>query len=70
MHPCGRRSPGRTVADSRLYFEAVLWRVGAGSRRRDLPEKFGNLKSVFKRIFKALSGSFDLASTGADSTVV
>ena len=40
---------GVTAADNRLFLEAVLWRVRAGSPWRDLPPAFGNWNSVFQR---------------------
>jgi len=41
--------PGATGKDSRLFLEAVLWRVRTGSPWRDLPSGFGNWNSVFQR---------------------
>lgn len=46
--------PGReghvaaTVADSRLFVEAVLYRYRAGIPWRDLPEFFGDWKIIHK----------------------
>ena len=82
MLPGRRGSPGGTEADSRLFLEAVLWRAGTGSPRRDLPEEFGNWnsvserfrrwarKGVFNSIFKVLSENFDLEYVSIDGTVV
>ena len=82
MLPGRRGSPGGTAADSRLFLEAVLWRAGTGSPRRDLPEEFGNWnsvserfrrwarKGVFDSIFKVLSENFDLEYVSVDGTVV
>jgi transposase len=43
------RDPGRTGGDGRLFLEAVLWIAPTGSPWRDLPPRFGNWNSVFKR---------------------
>ena len=40
---------GGTGADTRLFLEAVLWRVRTGSPWRDLPSAFGNWNSTFRR---------------------
>ena len=64
--------PGRSGKDNRLFLEAVLWIVRTGSPWRDLPERFGNWNTafrrfrdwreadVFRRIFDALSDEPDL----------
>ena len=63
---------GVTAGDNRLFLEAVFWRVRTGSPWRDLPEKFGNWNSQFRRfrrwveqgileiLFKAMTGDPDL----------
>ena len=51
---------GVTAADNRLFLEAVLWRVRAGSPWRDLPPAFGNWNSVFQRFRRwAKKGVFE-----------
>ena len=34
-----------------MFLAAVLWIAGTGSRRRDLPTKFGTWNTVFKRCY-------------------
>ena len=78
MLPGRKSDPGVTAADSRLSVEAVLWRTRTGSPWRDLPERFGNWNSVFKRfrrwvlagVFKALPERFHLEYVFVDGTAV
>src|SRR5262249_20021874 len=41
--------PGVTAKDNRLFVDAVLWIAKTGAQWRDLPERFGNWNSVWKR---------------------
>ncbi len=41
---------GVTAADNRLLVEADLFRYRAGIPWRDLPERFGDLKTVHRRL--------------------
>ena len=73
---------GVTAKDTRLFLEAVLWRVRTGSPWRDLPTGFGNWNStfirfrrwakrgVFDRIFECLSGDSDFEYVMIDGTIV
>ncbi len=77
-----RTDPGRSGRDNRLFMEAVLWIVRTGSPWRDLPERFGNWSTtfrrfrdgreadVFKRIFDALSNEPDMEYAMVDATIV
>ena len=40
---------GGTAADNRVFVEAVLYRYRAGIPWRDLPERFGDWKTVYQR---------------------
>ena len=74
--------PGVTAEDNKLFVEAVLWRARTGTPWRDLPSRFGNWNSVFKRyrrwvksgifdrVFNTLSGEFDLEYVMVDGTIV
>lgn len=61
MLPGKATDRGVTAADTRLFLEAVLWRVRTGSPWRDLPAEFGNWNSIFRRFRRwAGNGVFDL----------
>ena len=74
--------PGRSGADNRLFLEAVLWMVRTGAPWRDLPERFGNWNSVFRRfrrwaqtsvlehVFHTLSGDPDFEYALIDGTII
>lgn len=82
------RLPGReghiggTVADSRLFVEAILYRYRAGIPWRDLPAWFGDWKNVYRclrcwcersvieRIFRHLAANHDNEYMMIDSTIV
>lgn len=40
---------GRTACDNRRFVDAVLWMGKTGAPWRDLPERFGNWNTVFRR---------------------
>lgn len=74
-------SAGRKSIDNRLFVNAVLWISRSGAPWRDLPERFGNWNSnyrrfrrwaqsgAWKRIFEALQEP-DLDWVMIDSTTV
>jgi transposase len=41
--------PGVTAKDNRLFLNAVLWIAKTGAPWRDLPQRFGNWNSVWRR---------------------
>jgi len=74
--------PGGTGTDSRLFPEAILWRVRTGCPRRDLPARFGKWNSVFRRfrrrvrkgvsdtVLRALPEELGLEYVRIDGTIV
>ena len=76
------RDSGVTARDTRLFLEAVLWRVRVGGPWRDLPPGFGAWNSVFRRfrrwaqggvfqrIFEAVSGGPDFEYALIDGTII
>jgi transposase len=82
-HCLGKPSdPGRSGRNNRLFMEAVLWVARTGSPWRDLPERFGNWSTAFRRfrdwreadvfrcIFDALSEEPDMEYAMVDATIV
>ena len=49
MLPGKVSDPGATAKDNRLFVDAVLWIAKTGAPWRDLPERFGNWNSVWRR---------------------
>ena len=47
--PGKKSDPGRTAKNNRKFVNAVFWLAKTGSPWRDLPERFGNWNSVFRR---------------------
>ena len=80
--PGTARDRGATAKDTRLFLEAVLWRVRVGGPWRDLPPGFGAWNSVFRRfrrwaqrgvfhrIFEAVSGDPDFEYVLIDGTII
>ncbi len=76
------RDSGVTARDTRLFLEAVLWRVRVGGPWRDLPPGFGAWNSVFRRfrrwaqggvfqrIFEAVSDDPDFEYALIDGTII
>jgi transposase len=79
--PGRKGAPGRPAADNRLFLDAVLWIGKTGAPWRDLPERFGDWnstwkrfdrwakKGVWRRVFDALQDP-DLEWVILDSTAV
>lgn len=42
-------TPGVTARDNRLFIDAILWIGKTGAPWRDLPERFGNWNSAWRR---------------------
>jgi transposase len=73
---------GVTAKDNRLFIEAVIWKFRTGAPWRDLPERFGDWKTihrrfsrwaksgVWERLFKALADDPDNEYAMLDATIV
>lgn len=75
----GKRGPR---SNNRLFMDALLWMARSGGRWRDLPERFGDYRTVKRRyydwidrgvllnLFKALSHDGDFEWLCIDATVI
>ena len=83
LQPLLPRSPGRKATrGDRLFVDAVIFRARTGIQWRDLPERFGNWKSVYNRfrnwaakdvwmqVFRELQIDVDETASIVDGTVV
>jgi putative transposase len=73
---------GRTAENNRLFVNAVFWLAKTGAPWRDLPERYGNWNSVFRRfsrwckngvwptVLQLLGSDEDLEELLLDSTIV
>lgn len=80
--PGRKETVGVTAKDNRLFIEAVLYRYRAGIPWRDVPERFGNFRTihmrhtrwsrtgVWEKIFKVLAQDADNEYAMIDSTIV
>jgi transposase len=58
--PGRKESVGRTAADHRVFVHSLWWVLRSGARWSDLPERYGQYKSVPKRLARwAASGVWD-----------
>ena len=45
----GKRGQGRPPEDNRNVINGILWRLRTGAPWRDVPEKYGNWNSIYRR---------------------
>ena len=45
----GKRGRGRPPKDNRNVINGILWRLRTGAPWRDVPEKYGNWNSIYRR---------------------
>jgi transposase len=69
----GKRGRGRPPEDNRNVINGILWRLRTGAPWRDVPEKYGNWNSIYRRFRRwSVSGVWEsvavaLAETMAES---
>ena len=80
--PGKKEDRGVTAADNRAFVNGVLWVLRSGAHWKDLPERYGNWKSVHKRftrwakagiwehVFTVLLNDPDKEYRMIDSTIV
>jgi len=73
---------GRPPKDNRMMFNAILWIARSGAPWRDMPERYGSYKTVYRRfckwrddgtllrIFQALNADADYENLCIDSTSI
>ena len=72
-HDSGERGRGRPPEDNRNVINGILWRMRCGTPWRDVPEKYGNWNSIYRRFRRwSASGIWEsvaiaLAETMAES---
>jgi transposase len=70
----GKRGRGRPPEDNRNIINGILWRLRCGTPWRDVPEKYGNWNSIYRRFRRwSASGVWEsvaitLAETMAESS--
>ena len=56
----GKRGRGRPPEDNRNIINGILWRLRCGTAWRDVPEKYGNWNSIYRRFRRwSASGIWD-----------
>ena len=50
--PKGKRGRGRPPQDNRNVVDGILWRLRTGAPWRDVPEKYGNWNSIYRRFLR------------------
>ena len=82
MMPGGCKGTRGPRTNNRRFMDGLLWMARSGARWRDLPERFGDYRTVKRRyydwiergvlgeIFEALSPEMDLKWISVDATVV
>ena len=50
--PGGRKGKRGPRTDNRRFLNALLWMARSGGRWRDLPERFGDFRSVKRRYYR------------------
>jgi transposase len=66
----GRRGRGRPPQDSRNVVNGILWRLRTGAPWRDVPEKYGNWNTIYRRFLRwSKSGIWESVATALAETM-
>ena len=80
--PGGRKDKRGPRSNNRRFIDALLWMARSGARWRDLPEQFGDYRTVKRRyydwvergvleqVLEALSADADLEWLMVDATII
>ena len=65
-----KRGRGRPPADNRNIINGILWRLRTGAPWRDVPEKYGNWNSIYRRFRRwSTSGVWESVATALAETM-
>jgi transposase len=66
----GKRGRGRPPEDNRNIINGILWRLRTGAPWRDVPEKYGNWNSIYRRFRRwSASGVWESVAVALAETV-
>jgi transposase len=68
--PLGMRGRGRPPQDNRNVINGILWRLRTGSPWRDVPEKYGDWNTIYRRFLRwSKSGVWESVATALAETM-
>jgi transposase len=68
--PPGKRSRGRPSQDNRNVINGILWRLRTGAPWRDVPEKYGDWNTIYRRFLRwSKSGVWEGVATALAETM-
>jgi transposase len=68
--PPGKRGRGRPARDNRNVINGILWRLRTGSPWRDVPEKYGDWNTIYRRFLRwSKSGVWESVATALAETM-
>jgi transposase len=66
----GQRGRGRPPRDNRNIINGILWRLRTGAPWRDVPEKYGNWNTIYRRFLRwSKSGIWESVATALAETM-
>ena len=66
----GNRGRGRPPEDNRNVINGILWRLRTGAPWRDVPEKYGNWNSIYRRFRRwSISGVWESVAVALAETM-
>jgi transposase len=68
--PLGMRGRGRPPQDNRNVINGILWRLRTGTPWRDVPEKYGDWNTIYRRFLRwSKSGVWESVATALAKTM-
>ena len=69
--PADGGRPGRPAEDTRSVVNGILWRLRTGAPWRDVPEKYGNWNSIYRRFRRwSKAGAWEAAAVTLAETML